>query len=158
MEGRTGLLKGRLASEEEKERKLLSQKEQIYGEWQELLQKMGFSGEEEYRSAILKEGEQERLEADISQYEQSLTAASSAFCSAKKPGGIRRGGAFASPREGRGHEAGAAACLFQTSESASRLAENEGACRELERLLGKRRRLLEEYGPVNRLCWLRTGR
>lgn len=45
---------------------------------------MGFSGEEEYRSAILKEGEQERLEADISQYEQSLTAASSALLQCQK--------------------------------------------------------------------------
>lgn len=155
----TGLLKGRLASEEEKERKLLSQKEQIYGEWQELLQKMGFSGEEEYRSAILKEGEQERLEADISQYEQSLTAASSALLQCQKSlEGLEEEELSPLLEKEEAMKQERRLASFRLSESASRLAENEGACRELERLLGKRRRLLEEYGPVNRLCLAADGK
>lgn len=155
----TGLLKGRLASEEEKERTLLRQKEELYEEWQELLQKMEFSGQEEYRRAILREGEQERLEADISQYEQSLTAASSALLQCQKSlEGLE--GEELSPllerEEAMKQERRIASSRL--SQSASRLAENEGACRELERLLGKRKRLLEEYGPVNRLCLAADGK
>ena len=96
---------------------------------------MGFSGEEEYRSAILKEGEQERLEADISQYEQSLTAASSALLQCQKSlEGLEEEELSPLLEKEEAMKQERRLASFRLSESASRLAENEGTCRELERL------------------------
>lgn len=155
----TEALKGRLSAQEEKRQEASEEREHLLREFRELAQETGFSSEEEYRSAILRDKEREELSEEISSYEKEVSAARASLSQCRESA---EGGTEESEEILKCQAQELIAEREKAAENLRALAslrtENERAYQSIRDLLREREKLLEEYQLIHILYSTADGK